>query len=215
MKKITPFFLAILFISLNTFAQNQQIVVGKNYVNPNEVTLVAERGVSTTIKFALNELDLIEVATDYGTANIMMSAKAPVMLCERAPELIYLPTAIIIPDVGSAELDITYGEFTEIESIEIAPSKGNLPRSIDPETVPFVKGEVYEQNAFFPGKLAELNEPFIMRDVRGQALYVFPVQYNPVTKILRIYSEITVTVNYTEKEGVNEFVTQKRHSAIL
>jgi len=101
-----------------------------------------------------------------------------------------------------------------MENIEIAPSKGNLPRSIDPETVPFVKGEVYEQNAFFPGKLAELNEPFIMRDVRGQALYVFPVQYNPVTKILRIYSEITVTVNYTENEGVNEFVTQKRHSAI-
>jgi hypothetical protein len=214
MKRVYIFILAVLFISLNTYAQNQQIIVGKNYVNPNEVTLVAERGVSTTVKFDLNELDLIEVATDYGTANIMMSAKAPVMLCERAPELIYLPTAIIIPDVGSAELDIVYGDFTELENIEVAPSKGNLSRSIDPATVPYVKGEVYEQDAFFPGKLAELNEPFIMRDIRGQALYVYPVQYNPVTKVLRIYSEITVTVNYTENEGVNEFTTQKRHTAI-
>jgi len=214
MKKITLFIFAILFISLNTYAQNQQIIVGKNYVNPNEVTLVAERGVSTTIKFTLNELDLIEIATDYGKANMMMSAKAPVFLEKGVPELIYLPTAIIIPDVGSAELDIAYGAFTEIENIEIAPSKGNLPRSIDPATVPYENGEVYEQDAFFPGKLAELNEPFIMRDIRGQALYVYPVQYNPVTKVLRIYSEITVTVNYTETEGVNEFNTQKRNQTI-
>ena len=214
MKKITPFFLAILFISLNISAQNQQIIVGKNYVNPNEVTLVAERGVSTTLKFDFNELDLIEVATDYGTAYVMKSAKAPVFLEAGVPELLYLPTAIIIPDVGSAVLDISYNTFTEMENIEIAPSKGNLPRSIDPISVPFVKGDVYQKDAFFPGKLAELNEPFIMRDVRGQTLFVFPVQYNPVTKTLRIYSEITVTVNYTKDEGVNEFTTQKRNPTI-
>jgi gingipain R len=214
MKKFTLFFLALLFISLNTFAQNQQIIVGKNYVNPNEVTLVAERGISTTIKFALNELDLIEVSTDYGTANIMMSAKAPVINEVGTPELIYLPTAIIIPNVGSAELDISYGTFTDIENIEIVPSKGRLPRNIDPETVPYIKGEMYNIDAFFPGNLAELNEPFIMRDVRGQTLFVYPVQYNPVTKTLRIYSEITVTVNYNDSEGINEFTTQKRHKTI-
>ncbi|MDR0206123.1 MAG: C25 family cysteine peptidase [Bacteroidales bacterium] len=214
MKKITLFIFAILFISLNTFSQIQHIVVGKNYVTPNEVTLVAERGVSTTIKFDLNELDLIEIATDYGKANIMMSAKAPVMLCEGAPDLIYLPTAIIIPDVGAAELDISYGTFTEIENIEIAPSKGNLSRSIDPETIPYVKGEVYSINDFFPGNLAKINETFIMRDVRGLSLFVYPVQYNPVTKTLRIYSEITITVNNTENEGENEFTTQKRHETI-
>jgi len=214
MKKSFLFFFALVLFFLNTNAQNQHIIVGNNYETPNAVTLIAERGESTTIQFDLNELDLIEVATNYGLANLMMSGKTPVILEAGVPELIYLPTSIIIPDVGSAELSIEYGAFTEIENIEIAPSKGSISRSVDPETIPYIKGEVYNVDAFFPGKLAELNEPFIMRDVRGQTLFVYPVQYNPVTKTLRIYSEITVTANYTENEGVNEFTTQKRHSSI-
>jgi len=213
MKKLFLFLIALMFITLNTTAQ-QQIIVGKNYVNPNEVTLVAERGTSTTIKFDLNELNLIEVVTDYGLANKISSANATIMLEAGSPELFYLPTAIIIPDLGSAELDIVYGEYTDVQNIEIAPSKGNLLRSIDPSTVPYVKGEVYNQDAFFPGTLANINETFIIRDVRGLTLFSYPVQYNPVTKTLRIYSEITVTVNYTNNPGENEFTTQKRNKSI-
>ena len=214
MKKLFLLSIALVFISLNIMAKNQQIIVGKNYVNPNEAILVAEKSVSTTIKFDLNELNLNEVRTNYGLANKVMSANAPVMAEEGSPELIYLPAAIIIPDIGSAELMITYGEYIELENIEIAPSKGNLPRSIDPETIPYRKGEVYNNDAFFPGTLATLSEPFIMRDVRGQTIFAYPVQYNPVTKILRIYSELTVQVNYTENEGVNEFTNQKRSRTV-
>jgi hypothetical protein len=214
MKKITLFFIAILFITLNISAQSQQIIVGQNYVYPNEITLVAERGVSTTIKFDLNELDLIEVETNYGLASKISSANATVMLEAGSPELFYLPTAIIIPDLGSAELQISHGGYTEFGNIEIAPSKGNFSRQIDPATVPYWKGEVYYEDAFFPGTLANINETFTMRDYRGQSIFVYPVQYNPVTKILRVYSEITVTVNYTENSGENEFTTQKRHTTV-
>jgi hypothetical protein len=213
MKKFTLFFLAFIFIFANINAQ-QRIVVGNNYATPNEVTLVAERGVSTTLKFDLNELNLIDVRTNYGDATAIFSGKAPVILEAGVPEIFYLPTAIIVPDMGAAELEITYGEFTDIENIDLIPSKGNLSRSIDPATVPYEKGAVYEQNAFFPGELAKINETFIMRDVRGLTLFAYPVQYNPVTKVLRIYSEITITVNYTENEGENEFTTQKRHQTI-
>ena len=214
MKKIIQFILALVFIIANANAQNQQIIVGKNYENPNEITLVAERGTSTTIKFNLNELNLMEVETDYGWANTISSANATIMLEAGSPELFYLPTAIIIPDVGSSELEITYGDYIEFNEIEIVPSKGNLSRQINPETVPYVKGDVYNQDAFFPGTIASLREPFIMRDIRGQSLEVYPIQYNPVTKILRVYSEITVKVNYTDKPGVNEFIHQKRHQTI-
>jgi len=214
MKKIILLSLVWMLVSLNATAQNQQIIVGQNYVNPNEVTLVTERGVSTTLKFDLNELYLTEVETDYGTAFTLSSEKAPIMLEAGVPELLYLPTAIVIPDIGSAELSITHGKYTDIENVDIAPSKGNLSRSINPATVPYVKGEVYEQNAFFPGNLAEITETFIMRDVRGVSVFAYPVQYNPVTKVLRIYSEMTITVNYTDQTGENEFTSQKRHSTI-
>ena len=90
-----------------------------------------------------------------------------------------------------------------------------MSHSIDPKTVPFVKGEIYQKNDFYPKMLANLREPFIMRDVRGQSVDVYPVQYNPVTKVLRIYSEITITViNNTRSAGINEFANSKRHGAI-
>jgi len=214
MKKFTLFILAMLFIILNISAQNRHIVVGKNYENPNEISLVAERGVSTTIKFDLNELNLTEIETNYGLANKISSAKATIMLDAGSPELFYMPTAVIIPDLGSAELEVITGEYTEYTDIEIVPSKGNILRTVDPSTIPYTKGEVYSHDAFFPGTLAQINETFIMRDVRGLSLFVYPVQYNPVTKTLRVYSEITVTVNYTETKGENEFTTQKRHASI-
>ena len=214
MKKIFLLLIALVFISWNTTAQNQQIIVGTNSINANEIILVAERSASTTIQFNFNELNLIEISTDYGLASKMSSAKAPLMAEEGSPELVYLPTTIIIPDVGTAELEIIYGAYIEFENIEIIPSKGRLTRNIDPATVPYSKGEVYNTNTFFPGTLATLNEPFIMRDVRGQTIFAYPVQYNPVTKILRIYSTLTVQVNYTENEGVNEFTTQRRSSTI-
>jgi len=211
MKKLFLFFIVLMFVSLNINAQNQQIIVGKNYVHPNEVTLVAAKSTSTTIRFDLNELNLTEIETNYGNAVIMSSAKAPLISEKGSPEMIYLPAAIIIPDMGSTELNITYGEYTEFENIEIAPSKGHLPRNIDPETIPYVKGEVYNQNAFYPGIPATLNEPFIIRDVRGQSIFAYPVQYNPMTKVLRVYSEITITVNNTPDAGINEFTNQKKH----
>jgi len=206
----------ILLITLTTsvFAQNQLLTVGNNSNVKNQPLLTLQNDNQTIIRFELNTIELFEVNTDYGQAFIATSDVAPFMLQEGKPEMFYLTASFIIPDTGSSELEISCGQYQEFENIEIAPSKGNLPRSIDPATVPFVKGEIYQKDGFYPGTLASLREPFIMRDIRGQSLDVFPVQYNPVTKILRVYSEIIVTVNYTENEGINEFINQKRHKTI-
>ncbi|MCL2246690.1 MAG: C25 family cysteine peptidase, partial [Lentimicrobiaceae bacterium] len=214
MKKTHLFIFALTFLSITIFAQNRQIVVGKNYTDKNHVTFVDEKQKSATLKFDMNELNLIEVETEYGKMYKMESGKAPLMLEAGNPELVYLPTAIIIPETGSTELQFTYGAYTDIQNVDIAPSKGNFSRSIDPATVPYQKGDVYQVNAFFPEIPAVANEPFIMRDVRGQSIFAYPVQYNPVTKTLRIYSEITVTAIFNDTPGINEFTTQKRHATL-
>ena len=208
------FILSLTLLTINLFSQDRQIIVSKNYVAKNSVTLISEKQNSATLKFDVNELNLIEIDTEYGKMYKMESDKAPLMLEAGSPELFYLPATIIIPDKGSTKLEIVYGEYKEISNVEIAPSRGGLSRSIDPTTVPYKKGDVYEVNDFFPGMSAQLNDPFIMRDVRGQTIFAYPVQYNPVTKMLRIYSEITVTANYTNESGINEFVNQKRHKTI-
>ena len=195
------------------FSQNQLLTVGNADVM-NQTVLLLQNDNQTTIRFDLNQIELFEVETDYGTAFTATTERAPAMLEAGSPDIFYLTTSFIIPDLGSSELEVVYGSYTDFENIEMAPSKGTLSRSIDPQTVPYLKGEVYTQNQFYPETLVSLREPFIMRDVRGQSVDVFPVQYNPITKVLRVYSEITVTVNFTENEGINEFITQKRNKSI-
>jgi hypothetical protein len=59
-----------------------------------------------------------------------------------------------------------------LQNIEIAPSKGDFSRQIDPESVPYTYGPAYQQNAWYPGKLAELSDPHIFRDFRGALHYL-------------------------------------------
>ncbi|HRY98596.1 MAG TPA: C25 family cysteine peptidase, partial [Bacteroidales bacterium] len=94
-------------------------------------------------------------------------------------------------------------QYTDIPGILIAPSKGNLTRDIDPSTVAYVYGEPYQKGGFFPGSLASLREPYILRDVRGQALVVYPFQYDPLTHTLRVIHSMEVEIYSTGQPGYN------------
>jgi hypothetical protein len=207
-------FLILIAAPTGVFAQNQLLKTRVNSETQNEVVLIYQNDNETTIRFELNEIELVEVDTDYGKAFILTSGKAPLILEKGTPEMFYLTSTLIIPDQGGTELEFSYSNFRDFEDIEIAPSKGNLPRSIDPQSVSYTKGDVYSQNKFYPENTVRMREPFIMRDIRGESVDVYPVQYNPVTKVLRIYSDITVTVRHTTAHGVNEFTNQKRHQSI-
>ncbi|HAJ80134.1 MAG TPA: hypothetical protein DCO75_10220, partial [Fibrobacteres bacterium] len=71
-------------------------------------------------------------------------------------------------------------------------------------------GKEYQQDAFFPQNIAGLSEPFIYRDFRGTIARVFPFQYNPVKKILRVYSKISVTVSSVSTDTEN--VLKRTHA---
>ena len=57
-----------------------------------------------------------------------------------------------------------------------------------------MEDHVYNSNTFYPGKLTDLNTPYILRDFRGQAANVYPFQYNPVEKVLRVYTHLNVNI---------------------
>jgi gingipain R len=104
---------------------------------------------------------------------------------------------------GNVSLEVSYDSFEEFSNINILPSKGSVMRNVKQEDVAYEFGSAYSQDAFYPGKLAEAGTPYILRDTRGVTVSVYPYQYNPVTKVLRIYHNITVKVVTQGQEGVN------------
>ncbi|MFH1745419.1 MAG: C25 family cysteine peptidase [Planctomycetota bacterium] len=123
----------------------------------------------------------------------------PIGLDAGDPTLPYVCRSIIIPDDAHMTVRVLDGQFHEIAA-QMIPSKGNLPRTIDPDSVPYVFGPAYAMHAFYPGDLAELHLPYIMRDHRGITVRVNPFQYNPVTGIVRVYTRMTVEI-YADGPG--------------
>ena len=146
-------------------------------------------------------------------ANLLLEGE-PIMLEAGEPALPRVCDSVIIPDLAKMGVNVLSAKYEEV-SIDIAPSKGSLPRSIDPATVPHTFSMVYSTDAFYPGELVTLSSPYIMRDYRGITVQLYPFQYNPVTGILRVYTHIKVEVVPVAGRGKNAMLAHTGHQKAL
>ncbi|MEZ4943689.1 MAG: C25 family cysteine peptidase [Saprospiraceae bacterium] len=166
---------------------------------------VLDAGITrTTLRLNLDGFDKTLVNTPNGPAIIPGFQHGTPMLEKGAPDLPKFSTALLIPNKGKMAVELLDADFEDIPNVEIAPSKGNLLRTVNPDDIPFEYGDTYTQDQFFPGALATLQTPFVLRESRGQGLWIYPLQYNPVKKVLRVYHSITLRVFHTNEPGKNE-----------
>ena len=198
--------LLLLPIILLAFALNAQT---------NSANLVSSNIDETLIDFTFQTYKLKTVTTPKGEEVIVLADDLSAIMDKGAPDLPKYTTSIVIPDLALMEVTVLSSKFTELQNIDIAPSKGNFTRNIDPKSVPYEYGRTYNKDEFYPKKLAALTDPYIIRDVRGQAVQVFPFQYNPITKTLRIYSEIKVKVSVKNQDGENQLIRQNNFNKVV
>ena len=184
----------VLLVSFFSVSAGSWVQVEGNQVESSQLNLVKSAQGSISLQYTLSGYYFTEVATEKGAAiSIQFDEGAPILL-KGAPQLPLMATSLIIPNQSKMQVNIVSSSYKEYKNILIAPSKGNLTRDIDPETIPYEFGKQYDNNNFYPGDLATLRDPYILRDFRGQTLLVQPFQYNPVTKTLRVYYSMTIEV---------------------
>ena len=163
----------------------------KDLKGTSKIELISSSIYETSLETTVQEYMIVPL-DDTGTKfKVFIDQGASIMEMGN-PDIPKLSTSIIIPDNMEMEVNVTNYEYTEYSNVYLAPSKGNITRDIDPNTIPFRYGETYKENAFYPGELAQLEDPYILRDVRGQSVIFYPIQYNPFTKVLRVYNKINV-----------------------
>lgn len=182
--------LALVFFSSLAFAQHTTIT----YVSKSKST--------AQIEFKLHNYNVTDVKTEQGIAENYSLNGGSKIIKKGAPSLPRISKSIIIPNQKDVKLTVVDEKFIEIEDVLIAPSKGYITRETDPETVPYEFGDEYTQNSFYPKVKVALNDPYILRDYRGQVVHFNPFSYNPQRKLLRIYTDITVEI--TEVPLTNE-----------
>jgi PKD repeat protein len=182
------------------------IGINSSTPTPVKIKLISSTIDRSVVHITMDGFTLNEVLTPKGTAYSVRIGKATPILAEGTPDLPKLTTSLIIPDLAEMGIHVTSSTFTDYPNMEIAPSKGVLMRDTDPGKVPFHYGKSYSTNSFFPGLLSDTREPFIVRDLRGQTILVYPFQYNPVTKVLRVYHDLTIELIKVKENGFNPLV---------
>ena len=151
------------------------------------------------------------VTTPRGEAKIISMPKTVSTAEAGEPNVPMMGIPAIIGDKARMAVRVINAQYMDFENIEVAPSKGDFPRTIDPASVPYTYGECYNQDAFFPAENVGLYEPYIVRDFRGQNMVVYPYAYNPVTKTLRVYYNMTVEMYKVDDHGANAFETRRNN----
>jgi len=136
-------------------------------------------------EFLIDDVEYSRITID-DESNIMQKG---------CPDLPNIRRSIIIPDDKKMDIKISSINYQDYENILIGPSKGILPRTINKNDVPYVFGDVYSNDEWYPSSIIELDEPYILRDFRSQIVQINPVQYNPIQNKIRVVNDITVSIS--------------------
>ena len=195
-----------------TFAQNakpQWNGITSNSPETFQAQLISSSENSIKVNVQVPGFYAMTVTTPRGEANVITVPKSVSTAHAGEPDMPMTGLPLMIGDKARMNVRVIDAQYMDFDNFEVAPSKGDFPRSIDPATVPYTYGECYSQDAFFPASNIDLYEPYIIRDFRGQNMAVYPFAYNPVSKTLRVYYNMTVEMYKVDDKGTNVIETRR------
>ncbi len=189
---------AFLFGSLGA----ENVMLSDNATLPFKINVQSSSENQTIIEYNIGYFSKKDVRINGETYYELSLGKEANLFDAGNPALPKISRNVMIGNDAKMEVELISSAYTDYRMM-IAPSKGTILRTVDPENVAYSFRDTYTTNAFYPNKSADLTEPFILRDFRGTTLTVYPFVYNPVTKVLRVYHNMVVKMTKTGTDNIN------------
>lgn len=196
-------FIIIILAFVTALNAAEWIEVKSSGQTSQNITLVSSTDNNSIIHFELVGFWKNDVETSKGMAWSISAENSGSNLVSGAPNIPVFATSIIIPNQANMQLKIVSSQYEEFQNVLVAPSKGNLLRNVNPSEIPFEFGKQYALDSFYPNNLGSLRTPYIVRDYRAQTVLINPIQYNPVTKVLRVYHDIIIELAENGISNIN------------
>ncbi len=208
--------ITLILLFAGFFSASAQNWVGIHSDQPlsAETSLISNSASGSVISVNINGFNLNPVVTPRGAAFTIGVEGASPMLEKGMPDLPKLTASVIIPDQARMEVRVVSSQYIDYPFMDVAPSKGNFTRDIDPASVAYEYGRAYSRDEFFPSAQASLREPYILRDYRGQTVVINPFAFNPVTKTLRVYHTMVIEIYSAGSSTENVLVRDRAPEAI-
>ena len=199
--------LIVVLAVLTYFLAAETVLTG---AGTNTAEVLSSTASETIIQYRIGKYEKTPVKIDDSVWYQINMAKEGKLLEAGHPDLPVFNRSIIIDDQALMKLEVYDVEYMDAV-LPVAPSKGNLYRNVNPDDVPWTFDSVYSKSEFWPGEIASLGEPYILRDYRGIVIQTSPFAYNPKTKTLRQYTSFKVRVYADGFDTVNT-ITRSREN---
>ncbi len=179
----------------------ETIIFDEN-IGHDEITLAASTPAFAEFDFRMESLALGDV--EFGGEVFTSLSLSGVVLPndEGAPNLPGISRMIAIPSGAVPRLEIVTRGTHVIRDIDVLPAP-DIPLESSDEPLAYVRNPaIYETDAPYPAEPIRLSEPMKMRGVDVVTLGITPFQYNPVTRELTVYTDVSVRVTFDGGSGV-------------
>ncbi|MBR4391890.1 MAG: T9SS type A sorting domain-containing protein [Bacteroidales bacterium] len=197
-------FTALMVLAALTGISQSWNAITSNAPSGFQTSLISSSESNITIHLQVPGFYTYEVNTPRGASNLISMPKAVSTAEAGEPNLPIIAIPTIIGDQQHYAIRVVNEHHVDYP-MEVAPSKGDFSRQIDPDDVPYTFGTAYSTDAFFPSEQVGLYDPYILRDFRGQNMVIHPFAYNPISKTLRVYYDLTVEMYSDRANGENTF----------
>lgn len=121
------------------------------------------------------------------------------------PQLPYLSAVVDAPYGREVEVSVEPGDYVDLPAeLPVLPASDPVPKL--PGLAPIFKADpqLYGRDAFLPGRLGEMDDAFSRagpaRGHRLVSIRLYPVQYNPASGRIRLYTSLTASVVFRDPD---------------
>ena len=182
----------LVLVFLPDFADAAWLDLGGS--EPVSVTVLEDDGYRSVIEINLGGFDAEAIDID-GEEYFLINLPHEGLQKEVGlPQLPNVRRSLIIPDDREMGLKVLDSDYMDFPDMPVAPSKGYLPRTVNPASVRYTFADFYSGTNTYPAKIVEADEPHIMRDYRGIVVDANMFRYDPQAKSLRVFTRLVIEV---------------------
>jgi PKD repeat protein len=161
------------------------------------------------MNFNLGNFSLTEVTFDGVTYSKIVFDGSVYTQLKGFAQLPFINASVALPTDKNIDLTSSEVEFEDfVLTYPLLPSRGVIYRDQDPSTIPYEISQSSYRNEWYPQNLATNTDPFIIKDLRGTTVYVYPFRYNAVQNILRVYTKVIVQLKENNTPAFNPLPIQ-------
>ncbi len=199
------------------FAIGFSAMAGNIVVNPNGTTLLDIRTNSfheLSFRNTVSDINFFNVKTKKGNFVQLQIENFGYTMKIGDPKLPVLKKIIEVPEGATIKIDVTKSTFKDYNLSDFGikdfmmPAQKSVEKSKDPYFEDFVfNTAVYQKDSFLGQDLVSVKMLGEKRAQRIARLEIAPVQYNPVTGMIRVYNSIDAKIEFV---GANIQATMQK-----